>query len=340
LVGMNLKNRAFTIGKVQLDNPLLLAPLAGISNLPFRLIAKEHGAALTVTEMVSAMGLSHHGRKTMSLMASVTKERPLAVQIFGHEPESLARAAVVAVEGGADIVDFNMGCPARKVVRSGSGSALLKDFGKVNAILKAIRKAIDAPFTVKTRLGWSPGEGSVFDLVPILHDCGVDAVTIHGRYAVQGFSGQADWTAIARLVTRFDGPVIGNGDVTTPEDARKMLLETGAAGVMIGRGAMGNPWLFSRTLNLLDDLPAVPPDLSERRAVAERHARMLSDHVGPEHATRMLRSILMWYTKGLPNSAAFRRTINHTNDFDELIDRITGYFISLNDVESCEEAAA
>ena len=334
-----MKDLGFNIGDVRLANPLVLAPMAGVTNLPFRYVAKKEGAALTVTEMVSAVGLSRLGAKTMKLMATFPEERPLAVQLFGYRTEALTEAAVLAVENGADIIDFNLGCPARKVVRHGSGSALLRDFKKIAEILPAIRKVCRVPFTVKTRAGWQPGEGEVLDLVPILIDSGVDAVTLHARYAVQRFGGRADWDLIARLAERFPGPVIGNGDVMKPEDAAAMMEYTGCAGVMIGRGALGNPWIFSQALALLEGRPAVGPDLDQRFLVAESHARMLKDHVGEKAATYMLRSVLMWYTKGLPDSATFRRSINQESDFPKLLYLLGEYFSGLSDRETREAAA-
>ena len=327
------------IGGLRLDNPLVLAPMAGITNLPFRILAKEQGPALTVTEMVSAMGLCQRGPKTMKLMASDPIERPLSVQLFGKDPEYLGRAAVLAVEAGADIIDLNLGCPARKVVRHGSGAALLKDFEKIERLLLAVRRAVEVPFTVKTRAGWCQGQGEVLDLAPILAHCGVDAVTLHPRFGVQRFGGKADWDLIARLVERFPGPVIGNGDVTRPQHALTLLKSTGCAGVMIGRGAMGNPWIFRQTLDLLQGREPREPSLKERLDTAARHSRMMRDHVGRPHVVYMLRSVLMWYTKGLPDSAAFRRSINQIKEFDVLMASLEAYFQGLAEREAREAAA-
>jgi nifR3 family TIM-barrel protein len=314
--------------------------LAGISNLPFRMVAKEHGAALTVTEMVSAAGLCHGAAKTMNLMASSPLEKPFSVQIFGKDPERMARAAEVAVDAGADIVDINMGCPARKVVRHGSGAALLKDFRLIERILRAVRRVLRAPLTVKTRAGWSPGEGEIHELAPILINEGVDAVTLHPRWAVQGFGGKADWDLLPRLAEVFPGPVIGNGDITRPQHVLTRLKSTGCAGIMIGRGALGNPWLFQQALSLLRGGPLVQPDVETRQRIAENHAVRLKEHVGLPTAIYMLRSVLMWYTKGLPESAQFRRSINQIKEFEELIDRLGGYFTFLAQVEQAGDLAA
>ncbi|MBW2091935.1 MAG: tRNA-dihydrouridine synthase family protein, partial [Deltaproteobacteria bacterium] len=192
--------RGFTLGNLRLDNPLVLAPLSGVTNLPFRLLAKRHGAALVVTEMISGAGLCQGSVKTVRLMDSEPEERPLVVQLFGARPGWLARAAELVQEAGADVIDINMGCPVRKVVRHGAGAALLKDFNLIKDILTQVRRVVTIPLTVKTRIGWKPGVGEIDDLAPILADCGVDGVTLHGRWAIQKYSGKADWSKIARLV--------------------------------------------------------------------------------------------------------------------------------------------
>ncbi|MBU2551796.1 MAG: tRNA dihydrouridine synthase DusB [Proteobacteria bacterium] len=330
---------AFEIGGVRLENPLVMAPMAGITDRPFRLLVKEQGAALTVTEMVSAAGLCQNGAKTLKLLATGPWERPRAVQIFGANPAWMCEAAARVEAMGADIVDVNMGCPARKVVRHGSGAALLKDFSLIRDILTRVRKAIRVPLTVKTRCGWSPGRGDVLDLLPLLADCGVDALTIHGRYANQGFGGRADWDIISRVVENFPGPVIGNGDVTRPEHVLTLQKSTGCAGVMIGRGALGNPWIFSQSLALLQGRSFDSPGPADRLAVAKAHAGMMGEKVGRDRAVYMLRSVLMWYTKGLPGAAAFRGSINQTRDFDELMVMIDRYFDGLSAGEFPEAAA-
>jgi tRNA-dihydrouridine synthase B len=329
----------FNIGSVRLKNPLILAPLAGVTNLPFRLAAKRQGAALTVTEMVSGMGLSMGGEKTRRLMATTPEEKPFCVQLFGKNPDALARGAEIAQEAGADIIDLNLGCPARKVVRHGSGAALLRDFPLVERILNKLRPACKTPLTVKTRIGWKPGEGEVTDLVPILRDNGVDAVTVHGRYAVERFGGSANWDQIARVVEKFPGPVIGNGDITRPAHVLTRLKESGCAGVMIGRGALGNPWIFSQTLDLLHGRPMEPVSLTERFSTAEHHARMLGRHVGEGKAVFMLRSVLMWYTKGLPESASFRQSINRERNFETLLAQLEEYFAGIDDEQTRKAAA-
>ena len=329
-----MSSLGLNIGALRLENPLIMAPMAGITDLPFRLLVREKGAAMVVTEMVSAAGLGRRGNKTWDLLKSCPEERPLAVQIFGHEPSWLARAAAMAEEDGADVIDINMGCPARKVVRSGNGCALLKNFPLIRSIVKEVRQAVKIPLTIKTRSAWNSEEGRVEDLLPILADLGVDAVVVHPRLGVQGFSGKADWDVISRAVEIFPGPVIGNGDVVRPQHVLTMLKSTGCAGVMIGRGALGNPWIFSQALDLLNGRTPVEPDLAERAEIARRHALLLRESIGDKRASQRLRSILMWYTKGLADSSSFRRSINQENDFERLIEKIEGYFVNLSTLEA------
>jgi nifR3 family TIM-barrel protein len=333
-----MSDRKLHIGSVLVDPPLIMAPMAGITNLPFRLAARRHGAGMAATEMVSAKGLLLDSGRTRRMLDTDAAEAPLMVQLFGTEPEVLADAAVEVQEAGASVVDLNVGCPAKKVVRKGAGAALLKDFKLLERILIAMRRAVHVPFTVKTRLGWRPGEGEIEALVPILEGAGVDAVTLHGRFARQGFSGRADWDRIGWLADRFGGPVIGNGDVTSPRLAKTLMDQTGCRGVMIGRAALGNPWIFGQAAEVLAGRVPVEPDPSERLETALAHARSLFDHVGPRLAPFMLRSVLMWYTKGLPESTAFRRSINKVGDYAEIEARMIDYFKGLGAKRS--EAAA
>lgn len=296
------------IGRVSLANPFILAPLAGLTNWPFRRLCKEAGAGLTVTEMASATALSFRGQATLRLLETdPLVERPFCVQLFGKNPDHLARAAEIAVEYGADLIDLNLGCPARKVINSGHGSALLKDADAIRRIVRALVRAVDAPVTVKTRPAFAPGVGAtIFDLLPMLADEGVAAVTLHPRMTSEGFAGEADWSLVARLAEKSPIPVIGSGDITTAAEAVDKLKKYGAQAVMIGRAAKGRPWLFRQCLALWRGEPA-PAEitLDERLAVAARHARLLAASAGPK-APFMLRTVLMWYTKGLNGAAEFR----------------------------------
>lgn len=324
-----------------MKNRLVMAPMAGLTDLPFRLIVKRLGAGLVTTEMVSAMGLS--GRKdrnplsrgkTFSYLKSHPDEKPLAVQIFGSRPEVMAQAARVVVEAGADIVDINMGCPARKVVKTGSGGALLKDPRAVEAIVSAVRAACPVPLTVKIRAGWSPDQPVAVETARIIEDCGGDAVALHPRFVTQGFAGHADWTIISRVKEKLGIPVIGNGDVLNASLALDMKTATGCDGVMIGRGAIGNPWIFKQILELEKGLEAKPPGLSERRALIMEHFLLLSGSMGEGRAAKKMRGLLLWYTKGLPNSTRFRGSMTHVRDLDSLITALDEYFSFLEGKES------
>ena len=308
---------ALRIGAVALDNPFILAPLAGLTNWPFRRLAKEAGAGLTVSEMASATALTFRGKATLKLLETdKSVEKPFCVQLFGKDPDHLARAAEVAVEYGADMIDLNLGCPARKVISSGHGSALLKDLSIVRRILRAMVRAVKVPVTVKTRPAFAPGVGeTVFDLLPILADEGAAAVTLHGRMTSEGFAGEADWNTVARLAEKSPIPVIGSGDIVTAEQALDRLRNYGVQAVMIGRGAKGRPWLFKQCLALWRNEPLPEITLEERLQAAQRHARLLAASVGHK-APFMLRTVLMWYTKGLRGAAEFRARLCREEDLE------------------------
>ena len=317
------------IGNLSLKNYLIMAPMAGITNPPFRLIAKRLGAGLVVTEMVSAVGLSMGHEKTFRYLEGSPEEKPLSVQIFGADPQIMATAAEIAIEKGADLVDINMGCPARKVVKNGAGGVLLRNPAAVRDMVTAVRKVCTVPLTVKIRVGWSPPEANFLEIAGIIEDCGADAVTVHPRFVKQGFSGQADWSIIREVKKKLGIPVIGNGDVFKPELALKMREETGCDGVMIGRGAMGNPWIFRQILDLEQGLEARPPDLSERRAVITTHFELLSRIIGENRASKLMRGLLLGYTKGLPHSSRFRGSFTGIKDFRTMVEALDQYFATL-----------
>ena len=319
------------IGSLRLNNCLLMAPMAGITNLPFRIIVKGMGAGLVTTEMISANGLTMGQRRTFDYLRSHSDERPLAVQIFGARPEVMASAAEIAVEAGAQIVDINMGCPVKKVVKTGSGGALLRSPEKVREIVSAVRRVCRVPLTVKIRAGWSPHEQGICEIARAIEDCGADAITVHPRFVTQGFAGNADWTIISKVKEKLTIPVIGNGDILNPSLALQMKRQTRCDGVMIGRGAVGNPWIFNEILGLQKGRVISPPDLHERRALIMRHFRLLSSFMGEQRAAKRMRSLLLWYTKGLPHSGRFRGAITCVKDFDSLIKALDCYFSSLGE---------
>ena len=239
------------IGNVRVDNPTVLAPLAGITNLPLRLLAKEAGCGLVCSEMISSNGLVHQSEKTHRLMDSPPEEKPFSVQIFGADPGIMAEAAQIVAASGADIVDINFGCSVKKVLKTGSGSALMKRPGLAREVLSAIRKAVSIPVTIKIRSGWDRSGAQALEIAGIAEDCGVDAIAVHPRTAAQGFRGKADWKIIAAVKKQAGIPVLGNGDIQIPEDALKMFAQTGCDGVMIGRAAIGNPWIFNNMTILI-----------------------------------------------------------------------------------------
>ncbi|MBN1849051.1 MAG: tRNA dihydrouridine synthase DusB [Deltaproteobacteria bacterium] len=314
------------IGSLRLENHLIMAPMAGITNLPFRMMVKRYGAGLVFTEMVSAMGLSLNQQKTLAYLKSHPQEKPLAVQIFGNKPHVMAEAAKIAVDAGANMVDINMGCPVKKVVKTGAGASLLKNPRLVSEIVLAVRKACPIPLSVKIRSGWSPAAPNALDIAHIIEDCGADAVTLHARFASQGFSGQADWSWIKRVKQHVGIPVIGNGDILTPQNALDMKTETGCDGIMIGRSAANHPWIFRQVLQLEKGLPAPEPGLSERRSLILEHFNLLSRATGEKGAALTMRGFLLRYAKGLPNSSRFRGNIAQVKDLQSLMTLMDDYF--------------
>jgi nifR3 family TIM-barrel protein len=318
--------KSLKIGSLELANPLLLAPLSGISDLPFRLLAKEQGCALVFTEMISAEGLLRNRKATGRLLQSCPEERPLAVQIFGSRPMSMAEAAKIVEDNGADALDINMGCPVRKVVRGGSGAALLKDLGRAKEIIRSVRQAISIPLTIKMRTGWNDQSVNFLEVAKMAEDSGVNALTLHGRTRTQGYGVKADWGAIAEAKEKLRLPVIGNGDLTSAQAVMNSFSQTGCAGAMIGRGAFGNPWIFRQTLEKLRGQPPQETSLGERKATVLRHLRMVVEMRGEVHGLKEFRKHLIWYTRGLRGNAAFRSQIPLWKTVSEMAEHIREYF--------------
>ena len=302
------------IGRLRLKNAICLAPMAGITDLPFRTIVREFGCGLAFTEMVSANGLVRGTGKTCRYLDSSPADRPLGVQLFGSDPKTLAEATGMMADRGADLVDINMGCPVKKVVKTGSGAALMRDPQRVAAILQAMRKATDLPLTLKIRSGWRHREINALEIGHIAEQSGADAIILHPRTADQGFSGEADWRLIAALKAQLRIPVIGSGDVRRPEDAGRMLGETGCDGVMVGRGALGNPWLIGNILRRLTGGEVSDPSLAERLELIRRHLEMAVEYFGETVGARDFRKHLLWYTKGLRGGAQFRQAAGRITD--------------------------
>ena len=305
------------LGKLQLDNFLLLAPLAGISDYPFRRVAREKGCSLAFTGLVSAEGLL---RKKGDYLRIEKEDHPVSVQLFGSDPEALAEAAQWAVKTGADAIDINMGCPASQVIGIGAGVDLMRSPEKVNRILMRVRKALKIPLSIKIRSGWDGEHINAVDISKMAENCGVEAITIHPRTKVQEFRGRADWNLIRQVKELVRIPVIGNGDVTTSSLAKKMMEETGCDGVMIGRGSLGNPWIFSQASRM----PL--PTLEERQRAITLHFSFLENYYGGKEAIKKIKRHVVWYTKGLPASASFRKRLFVLKEKETFFGAIASYF--------------
>jgi len=314
------------IGSLELADNLLLAPMAGITNLPMRLLAREQGAALCFTEMVSVNGLVRDGEKSFSLMRSSAADRPLGLQLFGDDPELLATGARLAA-GLGDLIDINMGCPVRKVVGSGAGSALLQDPDRVRSVVAAVRRATKLPLTVKIRSGWGADSLNYLLIGRIAQDEGADAVTLHPRTRAQMFEGHADWQHIEQLKKALTIPVIGSGDLFTAEDVLAMLNMTGCDGVMIARGALGNPWIFREALALQRGETKIPPATEERYGVSQRHLDLFAASAGERVAVREMRKHLCWYARGVQGAAQFRAAVNRLEKRVDLEQAMYDFFM-------------
>lgn len=312
----------YYVGAVYISPPVVLAPMADVTNGAFRRLVKRIGGpGLLVTELISTMALHYKSARTMSMFDITPDQHPLAVQIFGADPVIMAQAARIAVDEGADIIDINMGCWVPKVCKTGGGAAMMKDEDTACRVVSAIAEAVSIPVTVKTRAGWDYGNFATARFAVRLQEAGAQAFALHARYAVQGHTGDADWSLIAAVSQAVTCPVVGNGDVRTPQDAERMLRETGCAGVMIGRAAIGNPWVIRDTIAYLQTgLIPQPPDFNERAATAVEHVRDLANVLGEGPAVRNLRSQLPQYVRGYPGASHLRDKIVQANTIQEVED--------------------
>lgn len=308
------------IGSVTLDNQVILAPMAGVSDLPFRLLCKKAGAGLVCMEMISAKAIYYNNKNTEELLTIHPQETPVSLQLFGSDPRILSEMAKRIQERPFSILDFNMGCPVPKVVNNGEGSALMRSPKLAEEILSALVKAVDKPVTVKIRKGFDEAHCNAVELARIAEGCGAAAIAVHGRTREQYYSGRADWDIIRQVKQAVKIPVIGNGDVDSPRKAREMLEQTGCDGVMIGRAAQGNPWIFRDTVCYLEtgEVPK-PPEPEEKKQTVLEHARLQLQYKGEYTAVREMRKHLAWYTAGMPHSARFRQAINSMETFEELM---------------------
>ena len=307
------------IGTVHLKNPVILAPMAGVTDLPFRLLCSEQGAGLVCTEMVSAKAISFLNKNTEALLEIAPGEHPVSLQLFGSDPDIISEMASYIEERPFDILDLNMGCPVPKVVKNGEGSALMQQPKLVEEIISKTVRAIKKPLTVKIRKGFEEGDSNAAEIARIAEASGAAAVAVHGRTRSQYYSGQADWEVIREVKEAVKIPVIGNGDVDSPQKAKKLLEETGCDGVMIGRAARGNPWIFKAVSTYLET-GSIPesPSRDEIRAMMFRHLDMQVKYRGEYSGVREMRKHISWYTAGFPNSARLRQAINQAETAEQM----------------------
>lgn len=304
------------IGNVELDNNILLAPMAGITDLPFRKLCKENGAGLVETEMVSSRAIVYKDDKTLKMINTENEKRPVSMQIFGNDPDIMSESAEF-LNDKADIIDINMGCPAPKVVKNGDGSKLLLDLDLVYRIVKKVVSASEVPVTVKIRKGWDEGNIVAVEAAKVIEEAGASAIIVHGRTRSQFYSGEADWEIIKKVKEAVNIPVIGNGDIVSGDTAKKMFEQTNCDGIMIGRATLGNPWIFKEVISVLENKEYKKPDNSEILKTIFSHYDMLIKEKGEYTAIREMRKHVAWYVKGMKNATVIRNQINTYENYDE-----------------------
>ncbi len=318
------------IGTVRIHPNLVLAPMAGVTDSSFRRLIKElTGVGLIVTEFISVEGLTRGNLRTHRMMKFLPEERPLSIQIFGYDEERMAMAAEIIEEAGADIVDINCGCPAKKVVKGGGGSSLLRDLPQLEKILRTIRRRVQIPVTMKIRTGWDDASINAVEVARIIEDCGGNMVAIHGRTRMQGYSGRANWDVIAAVKQAVNIPVIGCGDVVTPEMVIERFNQTGVDAVMIGRGAIANPWIFRQTTEQMRGEAPYQPSLQEKQRVLHRYHELLKDEMPERALSGKLKQMCGYFTHGLAGGARLRERVFHSQSIAEIFDQIDRYFVAM-----------
>lgn len=314
--------KAVRIGKITIPHQMILAPMCGITLQPFRQICKEFGAGLVFNQMVSAKALTMMDKKSLRMLSYVETERPIGMQLFGNDAAVLAEASKIIEDKNPDVIDLNLGCPAKKIVNDGGGSALLTDLVKLGGILSAMRKAIQGTFTIKVRAGWDEDSKNALTVAKIAEDEGVDAIAIHARTRTQGYSGKADWSYIKMLKESTKLPIIGNGDIETAEDAWRMLRETGCDAVMTGRGAFAEPWIFENFVNKTER--QLTPHETKTTVLKQYH--MFMEYFGADGGIKLMRKFVCAYTKGLRGGSSFRNEIVRMNDWVDIQKRIDSFY--------------